>query len=125
MRYRNEMAWIKSDGQNRTCRIDRVGFCGIATSTHLSEVELDGVEYDYVIQVPNGNLEELKKDALFVFDHVIQQMTPPEDISEFPEGVTEYTVDERKEDAAPIRLIAKSSGALTTPLRPFVFTART
>jgi hypothetical protein len=97
MRFLNEMAWVKSDPSNRTVRLDRLGFVGIATSSHTSENELDNAAYDYTIQVHDGDLDELKKDALFVFDHIIEQMTPPENL-DFPEGqITEYTIDESKE----------------------------
>lgn len=85
LRFPNEVSWIKSDPSGGfVCRVDRVGYKS-STSQHSSETILDFMgeeDWHYVIQVPDGDLDELKRDAVVVFDLVVQYLTPP-DLSEF------------------------------------------
>lgn len=99
MRFLNEAAWVIKDKWNRTVRVDRHGFQDIATSSHQSEHELDKFKYHYELNVQDGNVEELRKDAVWIFDHIAVEQTLQEDVSKFPEEVIEYAHDEAKEEA--------------------------
>jgi hypothetical protein len=75
MRYRNEMAWVRSE-DGFSCRVERQGFlAGDRRAQHASETELDNAKYDYEINVTDGDVNELKKDALYVFDHIIDSFS--------------------------------------------------
>jgi hypothetical protein len=39
---------------------------------------MDDGDWHYIIQVPDGDLEELQRDAVVVFDLIIQSLTPPD-----------------------------------------------
>jgi subtilase family serine protease len=61
--------------------VDRLGYKSPLTldqQNHISEVELNDHEFNYVIQVNDGDLDELRKDAVRVFDHVVESFNPPE-----------------------------------------------
>lgn len=84
-RFPNEISWVKSDPSSGfVCRVDRLGFKGIG-STHPSETMLDWMaeeDWHYILQVPDGQLEELQRDAVVLFDLIVDSLTPP-DLSEF------------------------------------------
>jgi hypothetical protein len=75
MRYLNEFNWIKAEGGD-TVRIDRQGF--FDEDQHQSEIELDHARYDYKILAHDGEVTEVKKCALIVFDMVMAEHIAPE-----------------------------------------------
>lgn len=85
MRFPNEVSWIKSDRNSGfVCRVDRIGYKS-AMYNHPSETALDFMseeDWHYIIQVGDGNVEELKRDAVVVFDLIVAMLTPP-DLSDF------------------------------------------
>lgn len=91
MRFPNEMSWVKSDpASGFVVRVDRLGFDN--KMTHESEHLLDWVaeeDWHYIIQVPDGQVEELRRDAVVVFDLIVEYLTPPDlsEIESFEEKV--------------------------------------
>lgn len=83
MRFPNEVSWIKSDpATGFVCRVDRLGYDN--KSKHESEHALDFMaeeDWHFIIQVNDGDVDELKRDAVVVFDLIVQSLTPP-DLSE-------------------------------------------
>lgn len=82
MRFPNEVAWVNSS-KGYVVRVDRVGY-QYPKSSHTSEELLDWMgeeDFHYILQVEDGDLEELRNGAVFIFDHIIQSLTPP-DLSE-------------------------------------------
>lgn len=85
VRFPNEVSWVKSDPSSGfVCRVDRLGYKRDG-SQHPSETILDFLgdeDWHFILQVPDGELEELRRDAVVVFDLIVQALTPP-DLSEF------------------------------------------
>lgn len=80
MRFPNEFYFIKHFCKGYTVRCDRLGYQDGLAATHASETALDSMpdnEWSYIIKVNDGDVEELRKDAVFVFDNIIELMTPP------------------------------------------------
>lgn len=77
MRFKNEYHYVGSKKGTRV-KVVRHGYepADGRSSKHISEVDLDGLGFEYVIEVQDGELAELKKDALFVFDHIVQSLQP-------------------------------------------------
>jgi hypothetical protein len=76
MRYTNEAQWVKSQGGD-VVRVTRIGYQGLVGSAgaHVSETQLDNYgKWDYEISNGEGELEQLKADALFVIDHLFKSM---------------------------------------------------
>lgn len=73
MRYRNEAYWVKAEG-GFTLKISRLGFQVLtgAAADHISEHDLDEYKFDYEIDVFDGQVESLRKDALVVFEHILE-----------------------------------------------------
>ncbi len=77
VRYMNELLYVKSL-KGYTIKCTRQGFTDFSRDpNHISETELDGVQFDYELTVPDGQVEELKKDALIVFDMIVADVAPP------------------------------------------------
>jgi hypothetical protein len=90
MRFPNEVSWVKSSIDNCVVRVDRLGYRSI-TPSHASETALDFMgdeDWHYILQVPDGDLEELKRDAVVVFDLIISSLTPPDlsDVARVEDG---------------------------------------
>ncbi len=79
LRQMNEFQWVGSN-EGLTMKIDRVGYVDLDPFAALdeSETELDKVLFDYEIQVADGDIEELKKDAVYVFDLIIKSFEVPD-----------------------------------------------
>jgi hypothetical protein len=76
LRYKNEAAMVKSESQdNRTVRIDRQGFDLGLGSDHVSETELDDYGYDYEAIVQDGDLDELKRDGVYIMELILEQLS--------------------------------------------------
>jgi hypothetical protein len=76
-RFRNEAYLIKALG-GFMVRINRGGYLlnDGRSMTHKSETELDDFKFDYTINVEDGQVEELRQDAVAVFDLIIASMKP-------------------------------------------------
>jgi hypothetical protein len=83
MRFPNEVSWVKQDPSSGfVVRVDRLGYK--SDLKHESEHALDFMadeDWHYIIQVSDGDVEELKRDAVVVFDLIVEYLTPP-DLSE-------------------------------------------
>lgn len=76
LRYKNEYALVKALG-GYTVKVTRTGFIDLSRDPkHISEVDLDTTEFDFDINVADGNIEELKNDAIVVFKTIEFQVTP-------------------------------------------------
>lgn len=84
VRFLNEIFFVKAN-DGFTVKVVRDGFDN-GVSDHQSEQQLKEYGFDYTILVPDGNLEELKTDAVAVFDAIVDSLTPEnlttEDFSE-------------------------------------------
>jgi hypothetical protein len=95
----SEVSWVRANKGFLT-RVDRLGYtCGENTA-HQSEEELSWMgeeEWNYIIQVQDGDLDELRRNAVFVFDHIVELLTPPDlrDIEKF--HFVPGDIDEHKE----------------------------
>jgi len=78
LRFQNEFLWIKAN-QGFTVRVDRLGYPDLDTNSgHVSEHELDGAPYDFVLTAPENGLEELKTDAVEIFRMICHGLEPQE-----------------------------------------------
>lgn len=60
-----------------TVKISRQGFADLSTNPdHTSETQLDGYQFDYELNVLDGEIEELKKDAVTLFQMIVDAQTP-------------------------------------------------
>lgn len=87
LRFTSEVTWIAGN-KGFIVRMDRVGYTPNENTAHESEQQLAWMgddEWHYIIACPDGDLDELKRDALFVFDHIVELLTPPDlrDIEKF------------------------------------------
>jgi hypothetical protein len=79
MRMTNEMIYVKGNG-GHTVNVQRHGFVDLTRDpNHPSETELDNYAYDITVMVADGELDQLKKDAIFVFEHILSLYTPDGD----------------------------------------------
>jgi hypothetical protein len=98
MRFTSELNWITAN-KGFTVRMDRLGRPTGDNETHESDNALAWLgdeDWNYIVQVQDGDLEELDKNAIFVFDHIVELLTPPDlrDIEKFhfvPGDLTEET----------------------------------
>lgn len=76
VRFQNEFLWVKSNAGTMV-KVSRLGFSSLKlNSGHTSEHELDGAPFDIDITVNDGEIEQLKSDAVTVFDMVIAAQSP-------------------------------------------------
>lgn len=86
MRFLNETFFIKAN-EGFTVKVHREGYTNTGASGHVSEQQLANYAFDYTISVPEGHLDELRNDALEVFDSIIENVTPKDiPTSEFTEA---------------------------------------
>jgi hypothetical protein len=77
LRFKNEFYYIAAYG-GYTVKVTRTGFQlndGRST-THQSEVDLDGIKFHFEIDVLDGEVEQLKKDACCVFEMIVAAQNP-------------------------------------------------
>lgn len=74
MRFMNESYFIKAN-EGFTVKVHRNGFDN-GVSDHVSEQALAKYQFDYEINVEEGDMQGLKADALEVFDAIIAEVTP-------------------------------------------------
>jgi hypothetical protein len=87
LRFTSEITWVTAN-KGFTVRVDRLGYTPSDNTAHESEQQLSWLgeeEWNYILQCQDGDLDELRKDAIFVFDHVVELLTPPDlrDIEKF------------------------------------------
>lgn len=76
LRHLNEMMWTKSN-KGYTIKVTRTGFVDLSRDpNHISETELDNVMFDYDITTIEGEVSQLKKDAIEVFNMIVAELTP-------------------------------------------------
>ncbi len=90
VRFRNELLWVKAHREmGYTVKMERLGFCDLSTNPeHLSERDLDGVQFDFVLTEANGDMATLSADAVTVFDTIVKAL------SELGAETVEETADE-------------------------------
>lgn len=84
MRFPNEFYWVKNHMNGVVVKVERLGYDN--GLTHSSERMLDGKKFDYEVMAPPFNLPELERDALELFDVMIQHCMPgptPEQMQEW------------------------------------------
>lgn len=87
LHFMSEISWINSN-RGFTIRVDRLGYERTENTAHQSEEELSWLgegDWHYIIQSQDGDLDELRRSATFVFDHIVELLTPPDlrDIEKF------------------------------------------
>jgi hypothetical protein len=77
MRFKNEFYFIAAFG-GYTVKVTRHGFQlnDGRSATHQSEVDLDGIKFHFEIDVLDGEVEQLKRDAETVFDMILDAQNP-------------------------------------------------
>jgi hypothetical protein len=76
MRFVNEFMFVKAF-KGWTVKVSRHGFVDPTRDpNHPSETALDKALFDFEINVLDGEVEQLKKDAVTVFELIIAQMNP-------------------------------------------------
>jgi hypothetical protein len=94
VRHFNELFFVKAFG-GWTVKVTRQGFVDLSRDpNHPSEIELDGAPFDIEITVQDGQLEQLKKDALVVFELILAQNRPVDQVAD--EGNTSTLEDARE-----------------------------
>lgn len=83
LRFMNEFLWIKSV-KGYTVKVTRHGYIDpIRDPNHISETQLDGVLFDFEINCLDGEVEQLRKDAITVMEMILQHYQPaPPDLSD-------------------------------------------
>lgn len=73
LRYLNEFYFVKSCG-GYCVKVSRRGFVDLSRDpNHISETNLDNIQFDVDINVLDGELEQLKRDAITVFELLVAQ----------------------------------------------------
>lgn len=79
IRYKNEFAFVKAC-KGYMIRVSRLGFTDLSRDPkHISETELDGVTFDITIDVMDGDLNQLKSDAITALKLIEAHLTPKND----------------------------------------------
>lgn len=81
MRFRNEMAFVKAVGGYSVAVFRHLQDGSLWTDPnrdpkHESECQLDGAAFDFTVKCLDGELDELKKDAYYIFDMIVKANTP-------------------------------------------------
>jgi hypothetical protein len=84
MRFKNEFMWTKSVG-GYTVKVTRYGYVldDGRDPKHISEVDLDSAPFDFEISVLDGEVDQLKRDAVTVFELIESLVNPiPQEVSD-------------------------------------------
>jgi hypothetical protein len=74
VRFPNEFLYVRSFG-GITVKVTRLGYVSPTRNpNHPSEIALDGMKFHYQIDVPDGKPEELKTDAIAVFNMILESL---------------------------------------------------
>lgn len=81
VRFKNEFLWVKSlpGFMVKVVRLNEDGSLWLDPTrdpNHPSEVDLDGVRFDFEITCKSGAVDELRQDALTVFDMIRRTLQP-------------------------------------------------
>lgn len=74
VRFKNEFDYVSAPAGGYLARVSRIGFREV--NNHSSEFELDCVPedvWDYVLNIPEGDLQSLKTLAVGMFDDVVHK----------------------------------------------------
>lgn len=87
LHFPSEITWVAANG-GFIVRLDRLGYERQEHTAHVSEEALsymDEGDWNYVVQYQDGDLDELQRSSVFVFDHIVELLTPPDlrDIEKF------------------------------------------
>lgn len=75
MRFKNEAYYVKAF-KGYTVKVTRHGYTDLSRlTTHQSEVDLADFKFDFELTVAEGAIDQLKKDAVTVFDMIVQAET--------------------------------------------------
>ncbi len=84
MRFQNEFLFVKAN-KGFTVKCVRLGFVDpLRNPNHKSETDLENALFDWTIEVPDGAVDELRSDAVTVFENIIERVTP--DVPEVGDG---------------------------------------
>lgn len=83
MRFKNEFYFVAAFG-GYTVKVTRHGFqlADGRSTTHISEVDLDGIKFHFEIDVLDGEVEQLKKDAETVFEMIVAAQNPVQEVTD-------------------------------------------
>lgn len=75
VRFDNELAFVKAIG-GHTVKVTRHGVqaTDLLMRQHRSETELANAAFDYEIETPYDGLQELKHDAVAIFDMIVEEI---------------------------------------------------
>jgi len=104
VRYKNEFAFISSLN-GFLVKVSRHGFIDLTRDPrHISETDLENTVFPFEINVLDGELDQLKKDAVTCFDMIVDFVTPkPDDPNDLSEPVTELI------EVEPSKLIVEAA----------------
>lgn len=92
MRFFNEAYWVKAC-HGCTVKVVRHGWSDLSiNSTHVSEKELDNYSFDVVLTVMDGALDELRREAVQIFDMVLNAVNPQFNQEDFLLGTLEKAI---------------------------------
>lgn len=77
MRFVNEAFFVKAN-KGYTVKVQRHGFNDLTKTGHASEHQLANFKFDIDITVLDGELEQLQRDSVTVFDMIVDWNTVPE-----------------------------------------------
>lgn len=76
MRFQNEFLFVKAN-KGFTIKCVRLGFIDPNRDpNHKSETDLENALFDWTIEVGDGEVDELRNDAVTVFENIIERVTP-------------------------------------------------
>jgi hypothetical protein len=83
MRYPNELFWVHHLG-GTAVKIARDGYQAPAgTCQHVSETALEGYEFDHTITSHEGQVDQLRADAIELFEAIVNRWSGAECASVF------------------------------------------
>lgn len=75
-RFQNEFLFAKAN-KGFTIKCVRLGFIDSNRDpSHKSETDLENALFDWTIEVGDGEVDELRNDAVTVFENIIERVTP-------------------------------------------------
>ena len=86
LRYFNETLAIRAN-KGYTVRCNRIGYPRLGPEhDHISENELNSVQFDFDIDVQDGDVAQLEADALELFDTIVAELDYTPHMEEILEG---------------------------------------
>lgn len=107
LRFRSEMYFVEHFCKGYTVKVVRHGFVDLVNNVnHPSEVDLDGVDFDYTITCNDGEVEQLQKDACTVFD-MVMELQNPERLNDLDFSVNGMAVPQEDRDELLRRVVSE------------------